>query len=381
MNKALYKFMCFAVRPLLKLFLGLKINADDIKGIKEPFVVLSNHATRLDFILTAAALYPHTVQFLGASHNFAIKGTRKIAEETGTIAKTKAKGDIIAVRNLKRAVDAGNSIIVFPAGMSSHSGVGYPIPDNTAKLLKFLNVQALIAKIEGGYWCLPPFAGFMRRGKVKVTIKKLPSPEDIKKYNNASLNELIKSELYYDDIEYQKANPVKLPKKRIGKLDRILYECLNCGGADTMRADADKNELYCEKCGERIFFDKFGNLVSDNPAIPDNIRDYCVIEQSHVKALKESNEFKVEDNVTRRTVNLVTGERRDLSPGKLEISGKGVIFKGDGEEVIYLSAEELGELSQFKLDEWYLMCGAEEIVFTPVDKHKVLQALWFAKLK
>lgn len=382
MKDVVYKAICLLAKPFLKHKWGFEVDKSGVEGVETPFVLLCSHATRLDFMFISCALYPTKLNYLGQSHNFAIKSTRWLVAKMGTIPKVKRTGDILAVKRLKENVALGHSIAIFPAGMSTHDGKSYPIPKNTAKLVKFLGAPVVTARIDGGYWALPPFMNAAVKGHVKVTLNKLCDAEELKTISQAELNEKIVSALSFDDIAYQNVIKTELPKKRIGKLDHIIYKCAKCGADYTMVADKKTNELVCSECANRIFFEKDGALTAaDKSSVTfGDISSYCDYEMADVKNRKNEGAFSVTMDVERKRIDLATAKSYPLMSGKLTVNANGVRFINAEEDILYLSGDELTNLTQFNLKELFLTQDGDEIVFTPTtDSKKLISVLWFCK--
>ena len=146
---------------------------DDPKKEKGSYILLSNHASRMDYIFTAIPLLPHTFNFVVGYNEFFRSHLHGIFSLMHEIPKKNFTPDLYAIMEMKRVINNGGRLTLFPEGMSSISGGSQPVALGTAKLLKFLKVPVYLSNIKGAYLVSPKFNLKERKGPVEVSFKKL----------------------------------------------------------------------------------------------------------------------------------------------------------------------------------------------------------------
>ena len=180
-NKFIYNFLGY----FWKFTVAKKyhINAafiDDPRKEKGAYVLLSNHASRMDYIFTAVPLLPQTFNFVVGYNEFFRSHLHGIFSLLHEIPKKNFTPDMYSVIEMKRVINKGGRLTLFPEGMSSISGGSQPVALGTAKLLKFLNVPVYLSNIKGAYLVSPKFNLKERKGKVNISFKKLFSVDDLR---------------------------------------------------------------------------------------------------------------------------------------------------------------------------------------------------------
>lgn len=114
----------YAVVPLLratfqsrrKIRYGFKVDKSAIKGLKGPFLVLGNHTSWVDFLYFSNCVYPHPMNVVVTSNVFYMKFLGKLFTDFGAIPKKQFTSDFSCIKHIKRNLDNGNSVLLFPEG-------------------------------------------------------------------------------------------------------------------------------------------------------------------------------------------------------------------------------------------------------------------------
>ena len=69
-NGFLYGLGCRVIEPYLKIKYGFKKDVSAIEGIKPPYLLLCNHLSGMDYLPTAAGMYPQKLSIVTAQHYF-----------------------------------------------------------------------------------------------------------------------------------------------------------------------------------------------------------------------------------------------------------------------------------------------------------------------
>lgn len=233
---------------------------DDPKKEKGSYILLSNHASRMDYIFTAIPLLPHTFNFVVGYNEFFRSHLHGIFSLMHEIPKKNFTPDLYAIMEMKRVIKNGGRLTLFPEGMSSISGGSQPVALGTAKLLKFLKVPVYLSNIKGAYLVSPKFNLKERKGPVEVSFKKLFTVEDLQNLSEEEITKILNTEIRTDDYAYN------LEKKNIYKSDciaenieQLLYKCPKCGHEFENISGSDFIE--CSHCHNKVLIDNTYKLV------------------------------------------------------------------------------------------------------------------------
>ena len=254
-NRLIYNFLGY----FLKLTVARKYHTkvtyiDDPRKEKGSYILLSNHASRMDYIFTAVPLLPHTFNFVVGYNEFFRSHLHGIFSLLHEIPKKNFTPDLYAIMEMKRVINKGGRLTLFPEGMSSISGGSQPVALGSAKLLKFLKVPVYVANIKGGYLTSPKYNLKERKGPVEVSFKKLFGKDEINKLSEEEITNILNKEIRTDDYAYN------LEKKNLYKSDKIaenieqlLYKCPKCG--EEFTNFSGDNFIECDKCHNKVMMD------------------------------------------------------------------------------------------------------------------------------
>ena len=152
----------------------------NLKKVKEPFIMISNHASRLDYMFTGIPMLPKRMNFVAGYNEFFRSHLQGVFKILRVIPKKNFTADIYTIKEIKRVVKAGGNIMIFPEGMSSISGSNQPVAIGTGKLIKHLGIPVYYSVIKGGYLTSPKYELTDRLGYIEVEIDKLFEPDEIK---------------------------------------------------------------------------------------------------------------------------------------------------------------------------------------------------------
>lgn len=306
---------------------------DNPKKEKGPYILLSNHASRSDYIFTAVPLLPQTFNFVCGYNEFFrshLKGPLNLLNE---IPKKNFTPDMYAVTEMRRVIREGGRITLFPEGMSSISGGSQPVALGSAKLLKFLNVPVYLSHIDGGYLTAPKYNLNDRIGKVKVTFKKLFTTDELKNYSLEKITDILNKEIRTDDYSYNKEQKTFYKSKDISlHIEQLLYKCPKCGLEFLM--SSTNNTFKCNHCGNEVEMDNYYNLVAKEGSITlENPKKRFDYEREEVKKEIQNENFAFEDEVEigflpkykalkHKATSIIQGS------GLLRIDHNGITFRG-----------------------------------------------------
>ncbi|MBO5926003.1 MAG: 1-acyl-sn-glycerol-3-phosphate acyltransferase, partial [Clostridia bacterium] len=237
-----------------KTFIAPKYNVSykfncDIKKDKGPYILISNHASRLDYIFTGVPQLPARLNYDAGYNEFFRSHLAGVFSLLKVIPKKNFTPDIYTIKSIKRILSSGGKVAIFPEGMSSISGANQPIVNGTGKFLKHFNVPVYYSIIKGGYLTSPKYNLKDREGKVEVEFYKLFEKEDLSKYSPEEMEDIINKTLYHDDYKWNKEQKNKYNLRGNGAegLETLLFWCPKCNKQHGMKSEGDK--IYCTNCG------------------------------------------------------------------------------------------------------------------------------------
>ena len=235
---------------------GIKVNyKKDPRLEKGPYIVISNHASRLDYIFVGLPLLPKRYNFVVGYNEYFRSHLAPVFNILKPIPKKNFTADIYTVKEVNRVLKNNGRIIIFPEGMSSISGANQPVAIGTGKFIKHFKIPVYYSVIKGGYLTSPKYHLEDRYGKVEVTFDQLFTPEDIDKLSPEEIEDKMNLAIYHDDYEWNlKEKNIYKHKGNIAKnMHQLLYWCPKCNMEFKMLGES--NTIRCTNCGNGATID------------------------------------------------------------------------------------------------------------------------------
>lgn len=242
----------------------LKVIRNDIKEKEGPFLVIANHQCALDYVNLIGATKRPMSFVLSKSFYYSLPITF-ILKGLGVIPKQQFQTSVADMKNMKAVVDAGEPLVIYPAGLMCEDGLSTPIPKATYKFLKWMNVDVYMARTEGSYFVMPKWSKKLRPGRTTMEISLLFSKEELAKLSLDEIRERTNEVLLYDAYRDQEDNRVRYAGcADIRGLENVLYICPDCGKEYTMVVEGE-SAITCTACGFRQEMDELGFFHNANP--------------------------------------------------------------------------------------------------------------------
>jgi len=247
----------------------------DKKSIKPPFIVISNHASRVDYLYTGIAFLPHRMNYVAGYNEFFRSHLGGIFRLLQVIPKKNFTPEIYSVKEVARVLRDGGNVIVFPEGMSSISGSNQPSAVGSGKLLKHFGLPVYMTHISGGFLTNTKVCLDDRPGRVDVEISQLFHPEDLAKMTEDEVQKAIDVAIHHDDYDWNKTARVRFDGhgEMAKNLHNLLYWCPKCHSLFTMKGEG--NLIRCSHCGNGARLDEYYDFTPLDSA--------CVIPESPSK--------------------------------------------------------------------------------------------------
>ncbi len=237
-----------------KTFVAPKYNAHyiiktDPSREREPYIFISNHASRLDYIFTGIPNLPNRMNYVAGYNEFHRSHLALVFKLLKVIPKKNFTPDLYAMKAITRVLRSGGNICLFPEGMSSISGANQPIVVGTGDLLKRRGVAVYYSVIRGGYLTCPKYNLRDRVGYIEVEVDKLFTPEDLKTLSAAEIEDIVNEKLYHDDYLWnlEKGYHYDIGDMGAENLEDLLFWCPKCRKKHVMKSEG--NRFWCTECG------------------------------------------------------------------------------------------------------------------------------------
>ena len=324
-----------------KLGMTIKYNVDPKKE-KGPFIVVSNHASRLDYIFTGLAFLPHRMNFVAGYNEFFRSHLAMVFRLLQVIPKKNFVPDIYAMREIKRILKGGGSICIFPEGMSSISGANQPVALGSAKFLKSCGVPVYSTHIAGGYLTSTKYCLDERYGRVDVTVDLLFTPEELKALSIDEIEARLHENLLQDDYAWNKREHAAFTgaEKMAHNMHDLLYWCPRCGSEFTMHGEG--KTLVCTHCGNGTTVDEYYDFhpLDETCVIPETPRVWFDMERARAAEAVREPGFTLTEHVKMGMLPLYEMLKKEdtcemVGEGELTLDSTGLTYRGTrrGEEV------------------------------------------------
>ena len=314
----------------------------DPKTIEDqPTVLLSSHASRLEFLYTVYGFGRRDINIVCGYQNILKKGTYPILIKLGVISKYLYQPDLMCVKNMLRALKRGGAIGLFPEGIQSTSGSTHPINPATAQFIKSCRANVVVCTTRGAYLATNRYSPDRKKGYIGVHYTHLFTPKMLEELSVEEIHKQILEKISYNDFAFNK----EARHKYVGKLpnaaglDKILYKCPDCGEEHTLSVEGDT--VACQKCGFAAKVNEYYDLVPvAGKTIPKDIDAWFKWQRRCVEREVQNDDFVMTLSGQLCTLKLdklrkAPHNRQTLSVGKATLTNQGLIFEGelDGKKI------------------------------------------------
>ena len=257
-----HKFWFVFYRPVVKFIALLKhYKAKGKFNMKkgESYVILSNHQTDLDGLLTLLSF--NRPAYGVVTDSFMSKGfvAKMFKHQLGLIPKKKGVLDIKANMDMVRCIHEGGSLLLFPEGNRTYAEYEFPFSEGFAKFVRFFKKPIVLFNIHGGCGVFPRFAKERRKGPYYGEIKRVLEYEEYKDWSDDKLTEVIRDNLRVYDSE---SGQLYKSDTRAEHIERMFFVCPKCGAIQTLNSEG--NFVECSNCGLKVEFTEDLHLRSDD---------------------------------------------------------------------------------------------------------------------
>lgn len=237
-----YRCFIFLLGPIARFLLGRNFSSIEVVGKENlrggPYLVLMNHSCALDpLLLTFFGEQP--LQFLISESFMRRRPASRFISLFGHVAKRKLDFDPGSLQLIKRWIDCGASVALFPEGVFSIFSEPSPLMPGLEQLVRFLNLPVVIVHLSNGDRVKPLWAKAQRKTKIKITIH----PAHAFTKTDAVLP-VITQKIFSVDGALD-VYPSDSKQLALG-LSKALHICPTCDRPDGLTDNG--NQLVCTQC-------------------------------------------------------------------------------------------------------------------------------------
>jgi len=215
---------------------------------KDSFLLLGNHTYTLD-VVHIALPFRVTPAIISQEFLLSAPGLRWLLKHVAkVIPKSKGAADIRTIRLIHSYVKKGYPIMIMPEGDSTFFGKTGPIEPATAKLVKKLGIDVVIAKTKGGYLSKPRWAKAPRRGRyIEIHYDTLFTSQQLASLTVEEIDERLVAALDHDDYSWQEKVQHLYQGDRLAEgFENVIYRCPECGAYHSFVVAG--NSIRCSAC-------------------------------------------------------------------------------------------------------------------------------------
>lgn len=225
----------------------------------EPSLILSNHASFIDFPNVVVDMFPHRQCWVISIEEFV--GREWLFKGIGGIAKRKFTSDLHMIKTIVDLIKNQKvSVVIYPEARFSLAGINEDLGEGLGRLAKACECPVIVYNQKGNFlrspqWNKRPY----RDVRVYADITTVVTKEDSLILSPDEIQKRIEEAFVYDEYRWQYDNNIKIKSKyRAKNIHKILYKCPECGNEHEM--DSDGTSLWCNACGAHWDMDEYGEL-------------------------------------------------------------------------------------------------------------------------
>ena len=334
------------VLGLLNRRYGVKFSYDyDPKSIEgQPTILLSSHASRLEFMYTIYGFKRKDVNVVCGFQNILKKGLYRLMIKFGVISKYLYQPDFMCVKHMMRVLKRNGALGLFPEGIQSTSGSTHPINPATVQLIKRSKANIVVCTSQGAYLSTNRYSSDRKKGYIGINYSLLFTPEMLDEVSDEEIYRLILEKISYNDFAFNKVARHKYvgQKPNAFGIDKILYQCPDCKQEHVLSVENDT--VVCQNCGFQVRINEYYDLVDvKGRGCPADIDQWYKWQRKCVASQVTSDEFEMVLQGSLCTLHFdklrkPPKNRKTLSVGTARLTKQGLFFSGmlDGERADFV---------------------------------------------
>lgn len=325
----------FVAAPFYMLFSNAHVKTEKaVRKIKGPYLILSTHASFIDFPMIVCGIMPRTTGWVMSVEEF--RRGDWLMYGIGGMPKRKFTHDIVTAKHMLNYLKKKKHIVtLYPEARFEFAGINERLDGGLGKFCKLAKVPVVMCKAYGNFinspqWSKHPY----RKIRQEANIYQLLSAEQVAQMSAEEIQATIEKAFEKDEYKWQAENNYHTKcKKRADGLYRILYKCPACGTEFEMKSEGTK--LWCEHCGATWEMDTLSRLNGVNTDKGfSHIPDWYRWEREEVRKEVRSGNYKFEDEVRVEDYYSTRVGFKEVGHAKVTHDENGFTFDGvvDGKE-------------------------------------------------
>ncbi len=268
-----------------------------VKDLKGPYLVLSTHASFMDFPMLVKGLMPRTTGWVMSVEEF--RRGDWLMYGIGGMPKRKFTHDIVTAKHMLDYLHRQkHSVTLYPEARFEFAGINERLDGALGKFCKKAKVPVVMCKAYGNFinspqWSKHPYRKIRQEAHIYVLL----TPEDMENMTADEIQAKIEQAFEKDEYKWQveKGYHTKC-KRRADGLYRILYKCPACG--KEFQTNSAGIRLWCEACGAEWEMDTLSRLHGINTDKGfSHIPDWYRWEREEVRKEVRAGNYRFEDEV------------------------------------------------------------------------------------
>ncbi|MBO4262512.1 MAG: hypothetical protein J5903_01860, partial [Clostridia bacterium] len=262
-----------------------------------PYILLSTHASMIDFAVASRAIKPHLANWVISIEEFV--GREWLLRQVGGIYKRKFTSDVTVVKHILTCLTKHKDVvIIYPEARFSLAGVNEALDGALGKLVKAAKCPVAVINMHGNFLMSPQWNKHPYRDvKVGGTMTQIVTREEALSLDADEIQKRIEQSFVYDEYAWQYENKIEIKSEyRAHNIHKILYRCPHCNKDYTTKSALTK--IWCENCGKTYEMDTFGRLkATEGETEFPSVSDWYRWERRCVDEEVENGTYKFEDEV------------------------------------------------------------------------------------
>ena len=226
---------------------------------KPPYILISTHASMLDFYMALCLTFPHRVYWISTVEEFIPRFF--IFRRIGVLAKRKFVNDSKGAMRYMEVLKKKKILVIYPEARYSFTGETERIDKGLGKMAKMANVPVVLIREHGNYLYCPQWSDRKVR-KVRPIVNEVQtivSKNEVEALDASAIQEKIEENFYNSEEEWMRKKNIliKYENRAVG-LERILYKCPHCGTEFEMSSET--HFLKCNRCEKTYDYLENGQL-------------------------------------------------------------------------------------------------------------------------
>ena len=226
---------------------------------KPPYILISTHASMLDFYMALMLTFPHRVYWISTVEEFIPRFF--IFRRIGVLAKRKFTNDPKAAMRYLEVLQKKKFLVIYPEERYSFMGETERFDKGLGKMAKMANVPVVLIREHGNYLYCPQWSDHKVRKVYPIVdeVETIISRNDLEVMNADEIQAKIEENFVNSEEDWMRRKHIliKYNNRAVG-LERILYKCPHCGTEFEMSSET--HFIKCNHCGATYDYLENGQL-------------------------------------------------------------------------------------------------------------------------